>query len=455
LGLIVIDKLAKYIFFAAVLLTGAIANAAQPFPAGPAQAEVIKFQFAVYYTGAPAGDPLAAVGAIAARNWPALAIVNQLPKDPVSMLLQGRMEMNVPVKYAPPDIKSLGHFGRGLSKAQAEAVQGSKQALQLNFTHPKKHTMQGLLTAYSLAEQVARETGGLLWDEETREMFTPDKWHELRLANWHGGVPEVSKSITIHSYKTGQLVRAITLGMAKFGLPDIVVDQYPWSSGNSMANIINLLAQALAEGAPVGLSGHIDLNINAIANKKMRERELASLKPKALSIAKLALVVGTPEDGDPANRLAEIRFTRYPGPDTQARQDAMLAAMFGYTDNLKIIRHNAELVAASQAAQMKLAGLQAAFARGLRPGEYIQVKAPFVMKGGGNEWMWVEVTRWNDGKIEGLLKSDPKVVTTLRLGQMVHVRQDKVFDYIRHFPDGREEGNTTSKIIEKMNAKTD
>ena len=332
------NKLANTLFLLAAMLIGAPANAARPFPAGPAQAEIIAFQLAVYYTGAPAADPQAVVSAVAGRNWPALSIVNQLPKDPASMLLQVRMEMNVPAKYAPPGIKSLGDFGRGLSKAQAEALQSSKQALQLNFTHPKKHTMQGLLTAYSLAEQVARQTGGLLWDEATREMFTPDKWHELRLANWTGGVPEVSKSLTIHSYKTGQLVRAISLGMAKFGLPDIVVDQYPWTSGNSMANIINLLAQSLAEGAPVGPDGHVDLNINAIANKKIRERELASLKPKAESIAKLALVVGTPEDGDPANRLAEITFTRYPGPDTQARQEAMLAAMFGYTDNLKTIR---------------------------------------------------------------------------------------------------------------------
>lgn len=450
-----IHQLAKTILTVVVMLLATGASAAESFPAGPARADAVRFQLAVYYTAAPSEDPLSAMRAVAARDWSTLSVVNQLPKEPAAMLLQGRMETDVQAKYAPPGMASLGYFGRGLSKVQAQALQGSTKALQLNFAHPTKHAMEGLRAAYGLAEQVARRTGGLLWDEETREVFTPDTWHELRLANWTGGVPEVSKSITIHSYKNGELVRAITLGMAKFGLPDIVVDQYPWSSGNSMANIINLLAQSLAEGAPVGLAGHVDLNINAIANKKIRERELASLKPKAQSIAKLALLVGTPEDGDPANRLAEITFTRYPGPDNQARQSALLAAMFGYTDELKTIRHNAELVAASQGAQMKLAGLQAAFARGLQPGEYIQVKAPFATSGGGSEWMWVEVTRWKDGKIEGLLKNEPYSVPTLRSGQTVRVKQDKVFDYVRHYPDGREEGNTTSKIIEKMNAISD
>lgn len=445
-----IDKLAKILFPLMLVILACSAGAAEPIAAGSAQAPIIKFQFAVYYSAAPTSDPLAALDSITQRNWPALAIVKQLPKDPQGMLVQARMEMNVAEKYAPPDARSLGYFGRGLSKAQVDAVQGSKQALQLNFSHPAKHAMEGLRAASNVAEQVARSTGGLLWDEETREMFTPDKWRELRLANWNGGVPDVSKHLTIHSYKSGDLVRAISLGMAKFGLPDLVIDQFAWSSSNPMGSIINLLAQALAEGKPVGAGGHIDLDINTIANQAIRARELAALKPNGHTIAKLALVKGTMEDGDPANRLAEITFGRYPGPDPQARQDAMLSAMFGYSSTVRTIRHNAELVAASQAAQMKLAGLRAAFARGLRPGEYIQVKAPFPKPSGGTEWMWVEVSKWQGEKIEGLLKNEPEDIPTLRAGQVVQVRQGKVFDYLHRYPDGKEEGNATGAIIEKM-----
>jgi hypothetical protein len=447
----VIDKLAKAIFTLMFLVLAVRAGAAEALPPGPVQAQVVKFQFAVYYSAAPSSDPLAALASITQRSWPALAIVKQLPQDPEGMLLQPRMEMNVAAKYAPPDATALGYFGRGLSKAQVEAVQGSKQALQLNFSHPARHAMEGLRTASNVAEQVARSTGGLLWDEETREMFTPDKWRELRLANWHGGVPDVSRHITIHSYKNGELVRAITLGMTKFGLPDLVINQFPWSSSNPMGSVINLVSQSLAEGAQIGAGGQFNLDINTIANKTMRERELATLKPNGHSVAKLALFKAAAEDGDPANRLAEISFSRYSGPDPQARQNAMLSAMFGYTDNVKKIRHNAELVAASQAAQMKLAGLRAAFARGLRPGEYILLKAPFAKPSGGSEWMWVEVSKWQGEKIEGLLKNEPYEVPTLHAGQTVQVSQGKVFDYIRRYPDGKEEGNRTSKIIEKMN----
>jgi hypothetical protein len=36
----------------------------------------------------------------------------------------------------------------------------------------------------------------------------------------------------------------------------------------------------------------------------------------------------------------------------------------------------------------------------------------------------------------------------LRAGQVVDVREDEVFDYVVHHPDGKEEGNETSAIIE-------
>lgn len=93
---------------------------------------------------------------------------------------------------------------------------------------------------------------------------------------------------------------------------------------------------------------------------------------------------------------------------------------------------------------------RAAFARGLQPGEYISVTAPFAKASGGSEWMWVEVSKWQGEKIEGVLKNEPYEVPSLHAGQMVQVSQGKVFDYIRRYPDGKQEGNSTAAIIAKM-----
>lgn len=377
-----------------------------------------------------------------------------LPDRPSAAFLHGRLSSSVQKDYRPPSLDMLQRFGRGLTREQSLALQGAKHALILNFTHPLSLSAQAHRAALMVTEQVARDTNGLLWDEETREVFTADEWHKRRLDSWMGDTPNALSQTVIHAYRGDKQVRAITLGMAKFGLPDIVVDDFSWSSNRAMGHLINLLAQASVEGAVITSQGSYDLDLRAIKHSTVRESHLPTLKENSVGIAKLSLVKGTPEGGDPQNRLIEIRFDRYPGPDHHARQDALLSALFGSEDSVVYVKHNAELLAASKAAQAKLPVLQAAFNRGLQPGEYVLLKLPFATPAGGSEWMWVEVTQWKGEAITGLLKNEPVNIPTLHGGQLVKVSQSKVFDYIRRNAQGQEEGNETGKILERMQGVT-
>ena len=78
--------------------------------------------------------------------------------------------------------------------------------------------------------------------------------------------------------------------------------------------------------------------------------------------------------------------------------------------------------------------------------------APFPTPDGGNEWMWVEVIEWKGSKIRGLLKNEPVNVPGLSGGSEVVVDQGDLFDYIRSFSDGREEGNETGRLIQQYQA---
>jgi uncharacterized protein YegJ (DUF2314 family) len=422
-------------------------------PAGPLMSDSIGFQFAVYYLPKPAKDPLTVLHEVLAARHSKLKLVAQLPKAAQEPLLSAHMLDRVQEEYAPPDMKSLGYFGRGLTREQAQALQKSAQAYILDFGHPGAEVWPGLRTACEIAEAVARETGGLLWDEQTREVFSPDEWHKRRIASWKEVVPEISRHTVIHAYNTGEYVRAITLGMSKFGLPDVVVDEFSWSSNESMGLLINLFSQAMGEGAAVAKGGEFDLDLRALKNKKVRDTQLESLKHNATATALLSLRKGKWEEGDPNNRLIEIAFNRYPGRDVHASQEQLLSSLFGWEDAVTNVKHNEELLAASGRAKAQLPLLQQAFAAGLQPGEYIQVKAPFAVPAGGQEWMWVEITAWNGNDIKGLLKNEPFNIPSLHGGQIVEIRQQDVFDFIRRYADGREEGNETGAIIRKMQDK--
>jgi uncharacterized protein YegJ (DUF2314 family) len=422
-------------------------------PAGSPMTEFIHFQFAIYYLPVPANDPLAVLRHLVAAEHKNLTIVDEIKwaEAPTGMVVRARIAKNVQEEYAPPNMEALQYFGHGVSREQAQALQKCEQALVLDFGHPKQSVLQGLHTANELAEHIARETDGLLWDEQTREVFSPDEWHKQRLTSWIDEVPDVSKQTAIHSYKSGEYPRAVTLGMAKFGLPDVVIEDFSWALDRTMGDLIKLLSQAMAEGASFEKAGEFDLDIRAIAHPDVRQVSLESLKPNTTPIVYLSLRQGIWQKGDPLNRLIEITFDRYPGRDVHAKHEKMSSSLFGWKDSISAVDHPTdELLTASQKAKDKLPALREAFTARLQPGEFIQVKAPFSTPDGGREYMWIQVTIWKGDKIEGLLLNEPYHIPDLHGGQTVKVRQEDVFDYIRQFPDGTVEGNETEWIIQQM-----
>jgi uncharacterized protein YegJ (DUF2314 family) len=418
---------------------------------GPLLSEAIEFEFAVFFLPAPRIDPLARLDAVVAREFPAFRKMAARSAARQGMSVSAHLVDDVRRSYAPPNAESLSTSGRGLSTEQGAALQASRSALVLDFRLSREHGWEGLRSACELASRLARDTGGLLWDAETREVFSPDEWDSRRLATWTEKVPDVSRQVTIHAYRKSDLVRGITLGMVKLGLPDLVVEGFPWSAAESVENLIDSLAQALAEGAQAGSAGEVTLRLKALRNTAARERQVRGLKPKAKGEARLRLLLGRREAGDPENRLIEIGFDRYPGPDGTARQNALLSELFGAPDSiLTPARHDdQELLAASRHAREQLPSLRQAFAKGMAPGEYILLKAPFATPDGGTEWMWVEVVSWKGGAIEGVLQDDPSYAPGLHAGQMVAVAEERVFDYLHRSPDGTQQGNETGRVLER------
>jgi uncharacterized protein YegJ (DUF2314 family) len=423
--------------------------AAEP-AAGP-----IRFVLAIYFLEAPAADPMAVVRHHLATMPQAPRLVDTLPKRPATAFLSVDDLRTARQDYPPPSSESLKYHGRGLSAAQVDALQRSERALVFVFAHPSAgDVLPAYRRAITLVAQVARDTGGVLWDEETREVFSLESWQRRRLDSWSDGLPDVSRQIVIHAYEGDhRLARAITLGMAKFARPDVVVERFSWSEKESVSDLVNAMSQVLVEGSTPRLPGVHRLDLRTLRQPRVRQAQVDGLLPNARGVAELTLVRGTREDGDPDNPLLEIRFDRHPGPDAHARRNAALGLLFGTRDTLSYVRHDDAVRQASEAARARLPALREAFNKGLRPGEHMMVKAPFKTPEGGNEWMWVEVTAWDGSRIRGLLNNQPANVPGLHAGQMVEVSMEQVFDYLKRDGEGREEGNETGRLLNRQAGK--
>jgi uncharacterized protein YegJ (DUF2314 family) len=411
----------------------------------------IRFEYAVYLLPKSTKDPLPVLRQVLAKSFPNLKLVDDLPREPSQMFVKANVESDVQRNYAPPGAATMKYFSHGLSDEQSAELGKTAKALKLDFAHPNKDVWTALLAANELVEDIARETDGLIWDEETRDVFSVDAWNERRIGKWQNGVPQISTQTVVHVYENGEFDRAISLGMRKTGLPDVVIQELPVSAERQIVNMINIFSQSMVEGQISGKKREFKMDIRAIRNASLRENQLKSFGANATGIACLSLNKAVLEEGDPENRLIALTFDRYLGNDAHSKQAAAVSWLFGWSDSVTDVEHTDELLEESRKEKADLPRLKKAFEAGLAPGEYLLVKAPFpIPDGSGQEWMWVEVRSWKRGAIRGTLEDQPVRIPSLHSGQVVEVREDEVFDYIRHYPDSREEGNTTAEIIRKL-----
>jgi hypothetical protein len=425
-------------------------SAREPFPAGSPIAATVRFTLAVILPQGRSAEKSAALISAIASEKHTFKEVSEFPQAPHESLFRAHLDKDVDKVYLPLSDESVKLFTNGLTAQQIDELKNAKSSVVLEFAHPNQNVWSALRNANELIEDAARKTGGIVWDRETREFFSPDAWHERRLKSWRSEIVDVSTQTVVHTYQNGELVRSISLGMNKVGLPDVVIEKSPWASNNQVVDLINLFCQSTTEGASIGNEGKFSLDLRTIRDADVRDTEIKSLKANATGVARLSLKVGRKDEGDADNRLIELTPDGYDGNDELAQQEKMISSFFGWEDEPTKVRHNAELLEASRQARTHLPGLRKDFNTGLQPGEFIEVKAPFTTPSGGNEWMWVEVTKWDGKEIRGTLENEPSEIPSLHGGQIVQVDEDQIFDYIRQFPDKHQEGNTTGAILQKM-----
>lgn len=349
----------------------------------------------------------------------------------------------------PVDPGFLSTFGRGIEPARAAWLGKPHQSTFLLARSPAAQADAALRGLVALVAELARELDGAVDDPEARLISSPRGFDErARRGGFEGGVPIADRHFVIHTYEEAEgLLRSVSVGMSKLGLPDLVVNGHGRRTRKQIGHLMNALAQWMVEGGQVQRVGWIDLDFRSLRARSVREPLLASLLPKGQGRASLSASVAARQGGDAENALLELTFHGKPGSAGE-RQEAILAALYGAEDQVVRVKHDQALLAESAAARGRLLALKPRWLGGRSPGETLLVKGPFETSAGGREWMWVEVTRWEGTRITGLLASDPDDVPGLHAGATVQVEEGQAFDYLLHRADGSTEGNTTSRLLE-------
>jgi uncharacterized protein YegJ (DUF2314 family) len=404
----------------------------------------------LYFTPKPKIDPKEALARSCAVQARAFARVDSIPA-----LLRAPGFAMMPRRNPSDDAlepQFIAFAGIELSAAQIEALPHSDPGATITLVGPVTERWRLVRAADELLDCLAEATGGVVFDGDTRQLFTLDAFRRRRLAGWKDGRSSLSSQYVTHIYPDGDYLRLVTLGLDRFGLPDLVLNQSLRTEASRAEALIRLVAMALEQPGVSVDDGFLDLDLDAPWARGLLTS--GGLGADAQRKARIGLVEGTRDAGDSQNRLWELRFDDFPGATPQERQSAAFTRLFGAAyDKLMLANHQGgELAAASQRARAQLPKIKKRFAAGLEPGERFLVKAPFEVGGenGGHEYMWIEVVSWNAGVLAGALGNEPDHIPTLHKGASVKVAEKDVYDWIIVHEDGTEEGNETTRVLEQQ-----
>jgi uncharacterized protein YegJ (DUF2314 family) len=452
-------------FFLRILLwflcAVATVSAAEPgkagntIPAGDLRDDSGFYSIVFYYSPDPSADPEATARALVAKAFPGVPFLTE-EKPEIRPPFIAIEDERAPLKIFPvPPTSYFKYAGRGLGAEAIAGIQKTSRATRLLLIAPREDVWKAGRKFTQLAHDFATATGATLWDSATRECFSREAWKEKRLTTWPEDqeIPDIKNHVTMHLYQPddrSRYLRVITLGMEKFALPDLVVEKLVSSDGKGAGNLINLVAQLLAEKPQVTDATKVLFRVADLRSPTQRKYFEEDWLEKATGEIRLTLLKGKPDEGDPENRLIELDFRNAPGKTNEERRNAALSTLWGSKDEVVGVKHDAELLDASEQARAKLPALRKQFTAGLPPGERLLLKVPFARDDEGQEWMWVEVMQWpTSGKISGILQNDPFYIKSLRAGSKVRIEEGEVFDFIHYRADGTIEGNETGKIMQK------
>lgn len=351
-------------------------------------------------------------------------------------------------EFIDPDTTLLSDTFLQLSEQEIKALKQANHAVELVFfgTREEVATKQGKIN--QLIYQITQNKKVVIVDLSTLEFFNGALWKQNRVDPFSEESLNITSQVTIHTYREDEFCRAVTLGMNKFCLPEISIKHFPCSDQYPFGNLVNATIQTLFEDQSINADSTLTIDLRAIRNSVLREFLISSCQKNASQFVSLKLKHVDPEEGDnyASQLLISFEDEGYSSPQEEGHK--IIASLFGAEDSLVYANHDAELLRASENAKQRFPELKKKFNDGLGPGYSIMVKIPFETDDGGNEWMWVEVTKWKETEMEGILQNDPFEIKDLKAGALINFDESTIFDYLLNNPDGSFEGNETGKILE-------
>lgn len=324
-----------------------------------------------------------------------------------------------------PDPQLLPHFSRGFNAQAAASLAKAKAAVSLTGVgpfDPQHDLLRGLTQSVS---RLAGELEAPVFDAADWLTFTPSAFQDLRAAEVEAGELSCAQ-FGVRAYRVDGGVRSVSMGLEKFGQTNFAVALFSEHQMTMIDRLNTLALQHIIESNEPVQPGPLKLNIAGLRNPRVRQELASAQQAGASGRATLRLEIVASNQGDPERLLAPV-FEAPPGPQLWEEQGALLKQLFGVDRHVsKNVDLGQQIEEAVQKARKEAIAILSESRRWQQVGVRLRVAVGLP---GVKEVVWLEVTKWQDGKGAGILLSQPESVPALKSGDSVPFTADALMDY--------------------------
>lgn len=331
--------------------------------------------------------------------------------------------------YILPPSSTLGVVGASLTAEERASIPARPTVVVIRVHGKADREHAVARTAFATALALAESIHGLVYDESTRRIQNVATFARAVPRGPLTGAAFQPSQIVVQIYRQPDgSARALTLGMERFGAPDLSLRGAAWPHATALTHVANAAAAKVA-----AREGRVPLLLTA---KDFRETDVEDSRSVSLGVSKAERT-----EGDPDNVLVEL------APADGRSWDLTLTSLF---DRSAVIASPAENAALERIADKTRRALPGILARTSRAGATLFLKGPFRDDDAGSiEWMWIEASTCDAQTCEGTLASQPARSSSLRAGDHVSLPRDAIADFQMKLPDGGVEGGESITTLSR------
>jgi uncharacterized protein YegJ (DUF2314 family) len=350
-----------------------------------------------------------------------------------------RIEATPAQNWRLPNKSELPRVASTLSSGERDKLIAMPRSLHVTVRGAALPNQLPARAGFALTAALASKVSGFVYDQVVDRVERPAEFAKHVITVPLGARAFRKDRVDFqYSSRQGGTVRLISAGMVRFGAPDLEVFSAPRGVANRLVDVMIALADALTSGAT---TSPIAITLDDIERARAELFGPDAGMPPSVAID-VDLEDAAPESGDPNEIMARIVPPDGPTPEGY---DDLVEMFFGQSsawqppseDEFKAIKDKTQKALATALMRHKKEKLEL----------YVQLGFPTAVAlkqpGGPDasdldafEWMWVEVTAFDDKDVTGTLIDEPENVPGAAKGQSVTRKRSEVSDYLLKLADG-------------------